>query len=177
MMDNPVDINQFIVSMIEGSSRGIKLALADVTNEQLYYQPTADTNSIAWLVWHLSRWRDHVSALASGEPQVWVSEGWAQRWGLPSERTGVGDTPTQVATFRVAREELFGYLDAAHRVTVSRVAKLTPQQLAQPIEDLPGDIFPAWQALRRMCSDSMQHAGQINYLRGMMSGYGWSQMH
>jgi hypothetical protein len=176
MTNHPVDLPQFIVRMIEASSRGIKRMTADLTDEQLYYQPTADTNSIAWLMWHLSRWRDHVSALASGKPQVWVSEGWAQRWGFPTERTGVGDTPEQVAAFRVKREELFGYLDASHRATVARVATLTPEQLAQPIEDLPGDIHPAWEALRRMCGDSQQHTGQINYLRGMMSGYGWSQM-
>ena len=176
MTNHQVDLNQFIVEMIEVSTRGIKRTTEGLPDEQFYYQPTSDTNSIAWLMWHLSRWRDHVSALVSGEPQVWVSEGWAQRWGLPNESTGIGDTPEQVAAFRVAREEVFGYLDAAHRATVERVAKLTPQQLAQPAEDLPGDTHPAWQALRRMCSDSMQHTGQINYIRGLMSGYGWSQM-
>ena len=86
---------------------------------------------------------------------------------------GWGDTPEQVATFRVAREGLFGYLDAAHRVTVARVAKVMPQQFAQPIEYLPGDIRPAWRALGHVCMDSLQHTGQINYLRGMVTGYGW----
>jgi hypothetical protein len=176
MTNNQVDINQFIVEMIEVSTRGIKRTTAELPDEQLYYQPTPETNSIAWLMWHLSRWRDHVSALVSGEPQVWVSEGWAQRWGFPNESTGIGDTPEQVTAFRVAREELLSYLDAAQRATVERVATLTPQQLAQPTEDLPGDTHPAWQALRRMCADSYQHQGQINYLRGMMSGYGWSHM-
>ena len=176
MADNQVDINQFIVAMIETSTRSIKRATEGLSDEQFYHQPTPDTNSIAWLMWHLSRWRDHVSAVVSGEPEVWVSEGWAQRWGLPNESTGIGDTPEQVATFRVSREELLGYLDAAHQATIERVAKLTPQQLAQPTEDLPGDNHPAWEALRRMCGDSLQHLGQINYLRGMMSGLGWSHM-
>ena len=107
MTNNQVDINQFIVEMIEASTRGIKRTTEGLPDEQFYYQPTSDTNSIAWLMWHLSRWRDHVSALVSGEPQVWVSEGWAQRYGLPSESTGIGDTPEQVAAFRVMREELF----------------------------------------------------------------------
>lgn len=168
-----VDLNQFLVSIHEVATSRIKLTIDDLTDEQLYYQPSADANSIAWLVWHLSRWRDHVSALASGEPQVWVSEGWAQRYGLPNESTGVGDTPEQVAAFRVTREELYGYLDAASQATVTRLAKLTSQQFAQPIEDWPGEIHPAWEAVRRMCSDSMQHMGQINYIRGLLSGYGW----
>ena len=90
MTNNQVDLNQFIEVLPEAPYRQIKLATEDLTDEQLYYQPTADTNSIAWLVWHLSRWRDHRSAAISGEPQVWVSEGWAQRCGLQHERTGLG---------------------------------------------------------------------------------------
>ena len=68
-----------------------------------------------------------------------------------------------------------GYLDAAHRATVARIAKLTPQQFVHPIEYLPGDTRPVWQALRGMCGDFMQHTGQINYIRGMLSGYGWTR--
>jgi hypothetical protein len=55
--------------------------------------------------------------------------GWAKRYGMPDERTGMGDTPAQVAAFRVERALLFGYAEAAHRVTVERVSTLTPTQL------------------------------------------------
>lgn len=177
MTNHQVDLNPFIVALLEAAYLRIKSTTDDLTDEQLYYQPTTDTNSIAWLVWHLSRWKDRISAIISGEPQVWSSEGWAQRWGLPSERTGLGDTPEQVAAFRVARENLFGYMDTAHRATLDRVARLTPEQLSQPIAYLPGNtntLRPAWQALRGMCSDTLQHTGQIAYLRGMLSGYGWT---
>ena len=122
MAINQVDLNQFIADLLESSYLRIKSTTEDLTDEQLYYQPTAGTNSIAWLAWHLSRWKDHISATISSEPQIWVSEGWAPRWALPSERTGLGDTPDQVAAFRVAREELFGYVEAAHRATVERIA-------------------------------------------------------
>ena len=53
-----VDLNQFIITLLEAAYRSIKQATDDLTDEQLYYQPTAESNSIAWLVWHLSRWRD-----------------------------------------------------------------------------------------------------------------------
>lgn len=173
MTDTPVDLCQFIVALLEGPPRQITLATADLTDEQLSYQPTADSNSIAWLVWHLSRWRDYVSAAICGEPQIWVSAGWAQRYGLPHERTGLGDTPAQVAAFRVERAALFSYMDAAHAATVARVTSLTPEQLAHPTSYVPGESRPAWRALVGVCSDSLQHAGQIAYLRGMVSGYGW----
>jgi hypothetical protein len=168
-----VDLNQFIIALLEASYCSLKQATDGLTDEQLYYQPTTETNSIAWLVWHLSRWRDAVSATISGEPQVWVRDGWAERYGMPGERTGLGDTPAQVTTFRVERAMLFGYVDAAHQVTVERVAKLTPTQFGQPMVAHTGEQRPAWRALAGVCSDSAQHSGQIAYLRGLMSGYGW----
>lgn len=152
-MTSDVDLNQFIIALLEAAYRSIKQATDDLTDEQLYYQPTAETNSIAWLVWHLSRWRDAISATISNEPQIWVSAGWAQQCGMPGERTGMGDTPAQVTAFRVAT--------------------LTPTQLGQPIASHTGEKRPAWRALAGVCGDSAQHTGQIAYLRGMMSGYGW----
>ena len=173
MTSDTVDLNQFIIALLEASYRSITQATAGLTDEQLSYQPTAETNSIAWLVWHLSRWRDAISATICGEPQVWVCEGWAARYGMPGERTGMGDTPAQVTAFRVERAVLFGYVDTAHRVTVERVATLTPTQLVQPIVSHTGEKRPAWRALAGVCSDSAQHSGQIAYLRGLLSGYGW----
>jgi hypothetical protein len=168
-----VDLNQFIITLLEAAYRSIKQSTDGLTDEQLYYQPTTESNSIAWLVWHLSRWRDAISATISGEAQIWVSAGWAERYGMPDERTGLGDTPAQVTAFRVKRAELFGYVDAAHHKTVERVTALTPAQLRQPIASHTGEMRPAWRALAGVCGDSAQHTGQIAYLRGMMSGYGW----
>jgi hypothetical protein len=92
MPDGKMDLNQFIIALCESPHRWIKQATEGLTDEQLFYQPTPDTNSIAWLVWHLSRWRDKVSASIVGEPQVWTSQGWDQRFNMPGERTGLGDT-------------------------------------------------------------------------------------
>ena len=172
-MSSDVDLNQFIIALVEAAYRSIKQSTDDLTDEQLYYQPTAESNSMAWLVWHLSRWRDYISASISGEPHIWVSAGWAQRYGMPNDRTGMGDTPAQVTAFRVERAVLFGYVDAAHQKTIERVAALTPTQLRQPITSHTGEQRPAWRALAGMCGDSAQHTGQIAYLRGMLSGYGW----
>ena len=175
MTSGPVDLNRFIVQQLEAQYRTLKMSTDDLTDEQLYYQPTADANSVGWLIWHLSRWRDWVSALITGAPQVWVSAGWAERFGRSEEGTGFGDTPEQVAAFRVEREALFGYMDAAHRETVKRITQLTPTQFEQVVDYISGESRPAWQVLAGMCGDSYQHAGQIAYLRGMMSGYGWRE--
>lgn len=115
-----------------------------------------------------------MSASISGDQQVWVVEGWSERFtlpaALPNEATGWGNSLEQVAAFQVDRAVLFGYLEAANRAAVDRVARLTPEQLEQPIPwgtpETPVDTRPAWRAFMSICGDSLQHTGQINSIRG-----------
>ena len=67
MGSEQITVNQVIVGLLENVGRQIKRATDEVTNEQLYYRPSADANSIAWLAWHLSRWQDYMSASISGD--------------------------------------------------------------------------------------------------------------
>ena len=52
--------------------------------------PTADANSIGWLIWHLTRVQDDHVAAAGGLTQVYLSQGWADRFGLPLHQTDIG---------------------------------------------------------------------------------------
>jgi len=181
MSGEQVTVNQVIVGLLESAARQIKRAADLATDDQLYYRPSADANSIAWLAWHLSRWQDYMSAAISGDPQVWLSEGWAQRFALPldlpNEATGVGDSPEQVAAFQVDRAVLFGYVEAANQAAVERITKLTPEQLERPVLygtlETPVDTRPAWRALMPICNDSLQHVGQINFILGLVLEPGW----
>ena len=172
MTTEHIDLNRFIVDRLDASYLWIERLRDGITDEQFYYQPTADSNSIAWLVWHLSRWRDRTSAIVSGEIQIWTSEGWSQRFGIPEERTGLGDTPEQVAGFRADRDLVLSS-DAAHRTIVDRILKLSAEQLEETVKGLPGEPRSGWRVLAGVIGDSTEHVGQINYLRGMTSGLGW----
>ena len=173
MTTEHIDLNRFIIDRLDASYLWIDRLRDGITDEQFYYQPTADSNSIAWLVWHLSRWRDRTSAIVSEETQVWTSEGRSQRFGISEERTGLGDTPEEVAGFRVARDLVLSYADAAHRTIVDQVLKLTVEQLEEPVKGLPGEPRPGWKVLAGVIGASTEHVGQINYLRGITSGLGW----
>ena len=67
-----------------GRIRGVVHRAVDgLTPEQLAFRLDSETNSIAWLVWHLTRIQDdHVAGVAGAE-QVWTSQGWMERFGLP----------------------------------------------------------------------------------------------
>ena len=89
------------------------------------------------------------------------------------ENDGIGDSPDDVAAFRPAPELLLNYVEAVHAAAVKRVQSLTDHQLNRVAAYVFPTERPAWRALASMLGDSAQHAGQINYLRGMISGFGW----
>ena len=92
---------------------------------------------------------------------------------MTGDRTGLGDTLEQVTAFRVERDLLVGYADAAHNAIVARLSCFTQDEFEKSIEYAPGSERPAWRALISVVEDSAEHAGQINYIRGMVSGHGW----
>ena len=79
-----------------GRIRGVVHRAVDgLTAEQLAFRLDPEANSIAWLVWHLTRIQDdHVADVAQAE-QVWTSQGWAERFGLPFDPrdTATGTDP------------------------------------------------------------------------------------
>ena len=165
----------FSVELMERQHDRMKQAVDGLTDEQLWHQPAQETNPIGWLVWHLSRFKDIQTSRVAAEAEIWISDGWAGRFGLPEERHGNGDTPEQVAAFRADREFLFGYAEAAHETAVRRVRSATHEQLTRTFQSVvPGrPARPAWQSLVINASDYAEHTGQIAYLRGMLTGTGW----
>jgi hypothetical protein len=73
--------------------------VAGLTPEQLAFRLDPEANSIAWLVWHLTRIQDDHLADAFQAEQVWTAGGWMERFGLPfdPQATGYGHQAEDVA--------------------------------------------------------------------------------
>ena len=59
-------------------------AVEGLSDDELAWRPDPEANSIAWLVWHLTRIEDDHVAHVAGTTQAWVEDGWADRFGLPT---------------------------------------------------------------------------------------------
>ncbi|WP_329440438.1 DinB family protein [Streptomyces sp. NBC_01426] len=128
-------------------------------------------NSVAWLVWHLTRVQDDHVADAAGGEQVWHTGGWANRFALPlpADATGYGQTPSQVGKVRVeSGEVLSGYHDAVHERTLEFVRSLAAADLDRVVDE--GWDPPVTLAVRlvSVLSDDLQHAGQAAFVRGLV---------
>lgn len=130
-----------------------------------------DANSIAWLVWHLSRVQDDHLADVMGTEQVWTSRGWAQRFGLPFEpsATGYGHGTKEVAAVKVSSGDLLtGYFDAVHDETTRFVSGVTDSDLERIVDKRWDPPVTLGVRLVSVISDNLQHAGQAAFVRGIL---------
>jgi uncharacterized damage-inducible protein DinB len=145
-------------------------AVDGLTPEQLAFRVDPEANSIAWLVWHLTRIQDDHVADVAGTEQVWTSQGWAERFGLPfgPRATGYGQRPAEVAAVRVAAELLVGYHDAVHAETVRYVQGLVDADLDRVVDRSWDPPVTLGVRLVSVIADDLQHAGQAAFVRGVL---------
>ncbi|HVW39811.1 MAG TPA: DUF664 domain-containing protein [Amycolatopsis sp.] len=145
-------------------------AVKGLTEDQLAYRVDPDANSIAWLVWHLTRVQDDHLADLEDTPQVWTEQGWHERFGLPLDPadTGYGHRSEQVASVRVPADLLAGYQDAVHDQTVAWLAGLKESQLGRVVDEAWDPPVTLGVRLVSVLSDGLQHAGQAAYVRGVL---------
>ncbi|MFE0646923.1 DUF664 domain-containing protein [Streptomyces sp. NPDC058877] len=145
-------------------------AVEGLTEEELAVRVDPDANSIAWLVWHLTRIQDDHLADAFGEEQLWASDGWAARFGLPfpQRATGYGQTSAQVGAVRATADLLLGYHDAVHSRTEALVGAVTEEDLARVVDTAWDPPVTLGVRLVSVIADDLQHAGQAAYVRGLV---------
>jgi len=151
-------IKGIIHNTVEGLSDG-----------DLVFRPDESANSIAWLVWHLTRIQDdHISNLAS-DKQVW-SKGWYQRFELPFDEddTGYGHSSKQVASVRASSKLLLDYHDAVYATTINYVDKLNQKEYTKIVDKRWDPPVTLAVRLVSVISDDFQHAGQATYIRGLL---------
>lgn len=145
-------------------------AVDGLSKEQLAFRVDDDANSIAWLVWHLTRIQDdHVSDVAGAE-QVWTSRGWAERFGLPFGRlaTGYEHSSGDVAAVQVGAELLTGYHDAVFEETSRYVRTLTDADLPRVVDESWDPPVTLAVRLISVIADDLEHAGQAAFIRGLL---------
>jgi len=148
--------------------------LRGASSEMLTYRVDPGANTMAWLIWHLTRVQDgHISELLDDE-QVWTAEGWVGRFDLPfdPEATGYGQNAGDVAAVHAEAELLAGYYDAVHARTIDFLRTLTEADFARIVDTAWDPPVTLAVRLVSILSDDLQHAGQASYIRGLATRAG-----
>jgi hypothetical protein len=138
--------------------------------EQLAWRPDEGSNSIGWLVWHLTRIEDDHLADVAGTEQVWTASGWYDRFALPfgPEEHGFGHSADEVAAVRVDADLLAGYHAETAARAIEYVGSLTPGDLDRIVDERWDPPVTLGVRLVSVIGDVHQHIGQAAYLRGLL---------
>ncbi|HEX3650428.1 MAG TPA: DUF664 domain-containing protein [Pseudonocardiaceae bacterium] len=159
--------------LIDGFGRvreSVHAVVDGLSVDDLAYRVDDTANSIAWLVWHLTRVQDDHVADVAGLEQVWTAKGWVDRFGLPFDRlaTGYGDNSDEVAAVRVDAELLTAYHDAVYQQTIDYVSGLTDDDLPRIVDDRWDPPVTLAVRLVSVIDDDAQHVGQAAFVRGVL---------
>jgi len=147
-------------------------AVDGLNEEELSRAPEPGANTVGWLVWHLARVQDHHVAELLGTEQVWVGGDWARRIGLEPDpsNTGYGHTAEEVGSVRPENSEvLLDYLEEVQGRTTAMLEVLAPDDLDRVVDERWDPPVTLGVRLVSIADDSLQHAGQAAYVRGLLA--------
>ena len=156
----------------------VSTAVAGVDDATLASMPNDQSNSIAWLVWHMTRVADRfIHSRFQDTGQLWTDGGWADNFGMPADpdEFGIGWSAEQVANWHCpSRETLMGYYDAVNNASRDYISALDGDGMSRQVPAAaPGTTMSVGDALGILVWDNIVHGGQVAYIRGYFEGMGW----
>lgn len=163
-----MDVADLLADGFTRIRQGVEQVL-DGIGDDLTWQPDPEANTIAWLLWHLTRVQDDHVADVAGTEQEWTAGGWQQRFALPLDAhdTGYGHSPDQVRAVRAGADLLRGYHRAVSERTIAWVRTLAGPDLDRVVDENWDPPVTLGVRLVSVISDDLQHLGQAAYLRGL----------
>jgi hypothetical protein len=165
-----MQVHELLADLFGRVREHVVVAVEGLEPDALRTPPEPGTNPIGWLVWHLARGEDAQIAEVSGTKQVWVTGDWASRFSLIPDpnNVGYGHSWTEVMALRPeSAEALIEYYDAVADQTATFLASLKPKDLDRIVDRNWDPPVTLGVRLISIADDSIQHAGQAAYARGM----------
>jgi hypothetical protein len=142
---------------------GVEAVLEGLSPDDLAFRVDGNANSIAWLVWHLTRIQDDHVADAAQTGQVWTDGGWVE-----VAATGYAHGSDDVAAVRATADRLRAYHDAVAYATIGYVGRLTDGDLPRIVDESWDPPVSLGVRLVSVVSDDLQHLGQAEFIRGVL---------
>ena len=163
--------SDLVTDSLERVRESVHSILDDTPAADLVTPPAPQANTIAWLLWHLTRVLDDHLAGAFDQEQVWTSGGWVDRFGLPfpPEAHGFGQSWAQVQEVRSRSELLRGYHDAVQDAVTQWIEDLDTAALDRVVDERWDPPVTLAVRLVSVINDCTQHVGQAAYASGILA--------
>jgi hypothetical protein len=149
----------------------VRRALDGIDPALLTVRIDPEANTIAWLVWHLTRVQDDHVAEVAGTAQAYTEAGWADRFALPFDPSaiGYGFSSDDVGKTDITDPQLLlDYHADVHRRTADFIRTLSPADLDRIVDERWDPPVTLGVRLVSVIGDDLQHAGQAALLRGFL---------
>jgi uncharacterized damage-inducible protein DinB len=163
-----------IRSGLEEYLQGLQRAIDGLTPGEARWQPTVNTNHIAWIVWHMARVEDRwVGRVLRETTEVWTAGGWAERFNMSPEAHGAGQTMEDVRAMpEIPLTDLMAYFEAVRVVTRRYLEQATDADLSREYHHPRLGVVTGTWIVGHLLVEESQHTGQVALIRGMMRGFG-----
>jgi hypothetical protein len=161
-----------VAELVQRTERDLTAVLDGLGPGLLDAEVEDGTNSIGWLLWHLTRSHDRNVSELRGRPQLWISDGWHARFGRAADPddTGYRHSPAEAAAFRSPGPEVIaGY----HRAVVTMIGDYLDHAPDGDLDRLAsspalGNTVTVHLRLAGVLVEGLEHVGQAALLRGML---------
>ena len=166
-----MNAKETLLLCLEQSQRYLTQALDGLTQMEFAWSPNTESNSIAFILWHIARVEDYyVTRVIQRLPELYEAEGWRKKMGTPVKNTGFEYNAEQLKNWPVPElETLKGYADSVRGKTLVFLESIPAEKLSETYrpERSPED---SGTLLARISTELTMHVGQICYLRGIQRG-------
>ena len=168
-----METNEYIILCMSRVKDMLEKSLDGLTLDQTLIMPGEQSNNITWLAWHMNRGFDRRVSLMSGDEQLWITEKWYESYKLPKSYTtlGIGHTIDDVKSIRHSSTSVpVDYFESVYKkmiLTLNRKETIMYEKI------IPETNNTFKYELMRMVSGTLQHVGQINYIRGLIENKIW----
>ena len=151
--------------------------ISDLSEDDLYWQPGAESNSIGWTIWHMARVEDMwIQFFSKRGIERWESENWHTIFNLPTRQTGFKHTPEQISLFpHIDISTLMAYRKSVRCSTTEFIVRLQEADYTStPWSDKPDmwwHNFTIINMLQQLLGELYQHMGQLAYIKGLRQGF------
>jgi len=147
-------------------------ATEGLTRAEIAWRAGPEANPAGFIIWHLSRVEDRmINDIILQRAQVWTEGAWHEKLGLSEDPkvTGFNFTGEQVDAFPVLElEALLGYQRAVRQTTLAFINGLAESEFDRPVSHWHEKDIPLAALLGRTVVHVSQHAGQIDFIKGLV---------
>ena len=165
-----MDVTTYLHKQIK-SMRSLQTSvLESLTEDVLAVKPPGTTSSIGVIWLHMVSGEEGFLSIITGEPTLWESAGWKEKFGL-EYAPNMGEDWTEYQEAALTLELLQAYTEAVTQRTQAVLNDLTPEFLDEIVKFFT-DSDPKGNVWVLLIGHTLIHSGEIAAIKGILGGNG-----